>query len=118
LKSTEQDPKFVDMFEKSKKKDDLADALLHSLAFLNNVKPQLNEERRPAAIRNIKPVMPSLAQMKSGKYTQGGLKFLAKGLLISFETFETGGEQINGFYKACYKYFGTLDNAYVQLGGR
>ena len=118
LKSTEQDSKFVDMFEKSKKKDDLADALLHSLAFLNNVKPQLNEERRPAPIRNIKPVTPSLAQMKSGNYTQGGLKFLAKGLLGSFETFETGGEQINGFYKACYKYFGTLDNAYVQLGGK
>ncbi|AGE51476.1 Poxvirus A22-like protein [Paramecium bursaria Chlorella virus CviKI] len=118
LKNTEQDPKFVELFEKSKKKDDLADALLHSLAFLNNVKPQLNDDRKPAAIRNIKPVTPTLAQMKSGNYTQGGLKFLAKGLLGSFDTFETGGEQINGFYKSCFKHFGTLDNAYCQLGGR
>ncbi|AGE54848.1 Poxvirus A22-like protein [Paramecium bursaria Chlorella virus NYs1] len=118
LKSTDQDPKFVELFEKSKKKDDLADSLLTALAFLNNIKPQLNDDRKPAAIRNIKAVRPSLAQMKSGNYTQGGLKFLAKGLIGSFDTFETGGEQINGFYRSCYKHFGTLDNAFIQLGGK
>ena len=118
LKETEQDPEFVKMFESSKKKDDLADSLLHCLAFKHNVLPQLNDDRKPMAVRNIKAVRPTLAQMKNGKHTQGGLKFLAKGLLGSFDVFETGGENINGFFSSCCKHFETLDNAYNQLGGK
>ena len=118
LKETEQDEEFVKLFERSKKKDDLADALLHVLAFVHNVKPQLNDDRKPLPIRNIKPVTPTLEQMKSGKHTQGGLKFLAKGLLGSFDVFDAGSENINGFKQSCYKHFGSLDNAYVQLGGK
>ena len=118
LKMTEQDPSFVDFFEKSKKRDDLADALLHALAFLHNVKPQLSDDRKPMAIRNIRPVAPTVAHMKSGVFTQGGLKFLAKGFLGSFDAFEVGGENINGFYKSCCKHFDDVKNAYVQLGGK
>jgi hypothetical protein len=118
LRGTGQDPGIVDFFEKSKKKDDLADALLHALAFLHTIKPTLTEIRRPASVRNIKPVRPSAAQILSGKLTQGGLKFLAKGLLNSFGGFETAIKEIHGFETAAMKHFETVENAFVQLGGR
>ncbi|AGE56236.1 Poxvirus A22-like protein [Paramecium bursaria Chlorella virus NE-JV-1] len=118
VKSTEQNPAFVDFFERSKKKDDLADCLLHALAFKYNIKPFLSDARRPASVRNIKAVKPSEAQLKSGKYSQAGLKFLAKGLLGSFEAFERGVENIHGFQASASKHFDTLDNCYTQLGGR
>jgi hypothetical protein len=114
LEDTEQDPEFVEMFQNSKKKDDLADALLHALAYMNirqTLKP------RSKAERNIKPVKPSAAHIKSGKYTQGGLKFIAKNALSSFDIFQTTLEKINGACAAACKHFDTVDNAYVQLGG-
>ena len=115
LADTEQDPEFIKMFQKSKKKDDLADALLHALAYLS-IRPTLKTRSRAA--RNIKPVKPSAAHTKSGKYTQGGLKFLAKGILSSFDTFQASAENITGFCSSACKHFETLDNAYVQLGGQ
>jgi hypothetical protein len=118
LKTTEQDSSFVEFFETSKKKDDLADALLHCLAFAHNVKPTLSDKRQPASVRNIRPAKPSVAQLKSGKYSQAGLKFLAKGLLSSFDAFESGVGNIHGFCASASKHFDTLDNAYCQLGGK
>jgi hypothetical protein len=115
LADTEQDPEFVEMFQKSKKKDDLADALLHALAYLS-IRHTLKTRSR--ATRNIKPVKPSAAHTKSGKYTQGGLKFLAKGILSSFDTFQVSAENIAGFCSSACRHFDTLDNAYVQLGGQ
>ena len=115
LADTDQDPEFVEMFQKSKKKDDLADALLHALAYLS-IRPTLKARSRAA--RNIKPVKPSAAHTKSGKYTQGGLKFLAKGVLSSFDLFQASAENIAGFCSSACKHFETLDNAYVQLGGQ
>ena len=117
LKNTEQDEQFVTMFEKSKKKDDLADALLHCLAFDENIKPMMNNDRR-RAIRNIKAVKPSVANVKSKKYTQGNLKFIAKGWLASFDIFQKGGEKTDGFTESCCRHFNDLDNAYLQLGGK
>jgi hypothetical protein len=118
LKGTEQDSSIVDFFEKSKKKDDLADALLHALAFLHVIKPTIGEFRRPVSVRNIKPVRPSATQISSGKFTQGGLKFLAKGLLNSYEAFEIAIKDIHGFETAAIKHFETIENCYTQLGGR
>jgi hypothetical protein len=117
MKNTEQDEQFVTMFEKSKKKDDLADALLHCLAFDQNIKPMMNNDRRKA-IRNIKAVKPSAANTKSKKYTQGNLKFIAKGWMASFDIFQKNGENTDGFTESCTKHFNDLDNAYVQLGGK
>lgn len=117
LKDTEQDEQFVTMFEKSKKKDDLADALLHCLAFDENIKPMMNDDRRKA-IRNIKAVKPSAANTKSKKYTQGNLKFIAKTWLSSFDTFQLNGEKTDGFTESCIKHFNDLNNAYQQLGGK
>jgi len=114
LEDTEQNPEFVEMFQKSKKKDDLADALLHALAYMS-IRSSLKPRSR--AVRNIKPVKPSAAHTKSGKYTQGGLKFLAKGILSSFDTFQVSAEKINGFCSSACKHFDTLENSYVQLGG-
>jgi len=116
LKNTEQDEKFVTMFETSKKKDDLADSLLHCLAFDNNIKPTLSDVRK-RAIRNIKPVKPSVANSKSKKYSQGNLKFLAKGWLSSFDIFQMNGEKITGFTESCCRHFDNVTNAYCQLGG-
>jgi len=117
LKNTEQDEKFVTMFEKSKKKDDLADALLHCLAFDENIKPMMNDDRRKA-IRNIKAVKPSAANTKSKKYTQGNLKFIAKTWLSSFDAFQLNGEKTDGFTESCCRHFNDLNNAFLQLGGK
>ena len=114
LEDTEQDPEFVEMFQKSKKKDDLADALLHALAYMSirsTLKP------RSKAERNIKPIKPSAAHMKTGKYTQGGLKFIAKNALSSFDLFQMTLEKIDGACASACRHFDTMDNAYVQLGG-
>ena len=116
LKNTEQDEQFVTMFEKSKKKDDLADALLHCLAFDENIKPTLSDVRK-SAIRNIKPVKPSAANTKSKKYTQGNLKFLAKTWLTSFDIFQQNGEKTLGFAESCCRHFNDVENAFLQLGG-
>jgi len=116
LKDTEQDEQFVTMFEKSKKKDDLADALLHCMAFDNNIKHTLSDVRKNA-IRNIKAVKPSAVNTKSKKYTQGNLKFLAKSWLSSFDTFQMNGEKTDGFTESCCRHFNDLNNAYQQLGG-
>ncbi|AGE58980.1 Poxvirus A22-like protein [Paramecium bursaria Chlorella virus OR0704.2.2] len=118
LKTTDQDQEFIELFDKSKKKDDLADSLLHALAFIHNIKPSLKETRTPMAVRNIKPKKPMESQMKSGKFSQAGLKFLAKGLLTSFDAFETKVSDIHGFCTSASKHFETLDNAYIQLGGK
>ena len=117
MKNTEQDEQFVTMFEKSKKKDDLADALLHCLAFDNNIKHTLSDVRK-SAIRNIKAVKPSAANTKSKKYTQGNLKFLAKGWLMSFDTFQQNGENTPGFAESCCRHFDDISNAFLQLGGK
>lgn len=115
LKNTEQDGDMINLFEKSKKKDDLADALLHALAFDKNIKINLSENRNKP-IRNIKPVKPSAAHIKSGKYTQGGLKFLAKSWK-SLDVFQQNGENITGFTESCCKHFNDVSNAFLQLGG-
>jgi hypothetical protein len=117
LRNTEQDEEFVTMFDTSKKKDDLADALLHCLAFDKNIKPFLSDVRKKA-IRNIKAVKPSAANVKSKKYTQGNLKFIAKGWLASFDTFQLNGENTPGFAESCCRHFNDVDNAYLQLGGK
>lgn len=115
LKNTKQDEQFVTMFEKSKKKDDLADALLHCLAFDKNIKPTMTTDRRNP-VRNIKAVKPSAANTKSKKYTQGNLKFLAR--LSSFDIFKQNGEKMDGFTESCCRHFNDLDNSYLQLGGK
>lgn len=116
LKETGQDSTFVEMFEKSKKKDDLADALLHVLAY-KSIAPSLKNVQR-LAVRSIKPVKPSANHIKTKKYTQGGLKFLCKSLLSSFDTFQAGVEKIDGFCPSACRHFDTLENAYIQLGGK
>ena len=112
LTDTDQDPAFVYFFKTSKKKDDLADALLHCLAFLS-----VGQPAKQCPVRHIKAVRPSAAQLKSGKLTQGGLKFLCKGALSSFDTFEMNVGNIHGFCASACRHFETLSNAYVQLGG-
>jgi len=115
LNDTEQDPDFVEMFQKSKKKDDLADALLHALAYMN-IRPMLKTRSRSA--RNIKAVKPAAAHTKSGKYTQGGLKFIAKNALSSFDIFQMTLEKIDGACASACRHFETLENSYIQLGGQ
>lgn len=103
-------------FKKSKKKDDLADAYLHAAAFVKHVFPTA-----PTAVetpvRRIKPVKPCSRNVKRGAYTQGNLKYLARGVLGSFDAFEAEAETVDGFVKSCHSHFGGLREAYVQLGG-
>lgn len=107
----------ADFFKKSKKKDDLADAYLHAAAFVKHIFPTAPSVVETPA-RRIKPVKPCERNVKRNAYTQGNLKFLARGLLGSFDAFEAGAEKIDGFAKSCCSHFGGLREAYVQLGGR
>jgi hypothetical protein len=112
-----QDADTVEFFKKSKKKDDLADSYLHAAAFVKHVFPNA-PTIQDAPVRRINPVKPCERNAKRGAYTQGNLKFLAKGLLGSFDAFEAGADTIDGFAKSCYTHFGGLREAYVQLGGK
>lgn len=120
LKNAESDTETktqADFFGSSKKKDDLADAYLHAAAFVKHVFPTAPTSQT-GPVRRIKPVKPCERNISRGVYTQGNLKFLARGLLESFDAFEAGSETIRGFQKSCCTHFGGLREAYVQLGGR
>ncbi len=116
LAATTQDPSMNDTFGSSKKKDDLADACLHAMAFAHNLRGRLPDA--PAPVRRIKPTKPTEQHVVSGKYTQSGLKYLCKTLLGSRDAFASGAGNIRGFEASCVRHFGSLDNAYVQLGGK
>lgn len=110
-------PELTDFFNKSKKKDDLADAYLHAAAFVKHIFP-IAPSTAAGPVRRIKPVKPCARNVSRGVYTQGNLKFLARGMLDSFDVFEAGAEKIHGFPKSCFTHFGGLREAYVQLGGK
>lgn len=107
---------FVDLFRESKKKDDLADAFLHAAAYVRHVRETIGDDRRP--VRRIKAVSPNERNSASKRYSQGNLKFLARGWLTSRDAFEAGAERTEGFVESCRVHFGTLADAYVELGGK
>lgn len=108
-----QTPESGAQFFASKKKDDLADAFLTALAFQRSPVPV----ERPH-VRRFKPKKPTERQVASGAYSQAALKYVAKGLLGSYDAFREGTAAIHGFVKSCERHFNTLENAYVQLGGK
>lgn len=103
---------FGDFWAGSKKKDDLADAFLTALAFYQT------PPRETVYVRGFKARKPTDAQIKSGRFTQAALKHLAKGVLTSRETFEAGTRDVRGFETSAIRHFGSMANAYVQLGGQ
>ena len=116
LSGTAQSQEIRDTFEKSRKKDDLADACLHAMAFAHNLAGRLDDG--PRAARKIKPVKPTPQHVSSGKYTQAGLKHLCAKHLASRDVFDDFAQGVKGFEASCVRHFDTVDNAYVQLGGK
>lgn len=114
LATTDQDREWVEYFEASKKKDDLSDAFLHAAAFLKHAGSTVVVASRP----NIKPVKPGEVHVKTGRYTQGNLKFLSKGVMSNMDVFVAGAGNIKGFEESCVRHFGNLETAYVHLGGK
>jgi hypothetical protein len=100
-------------FWATKKKDDFADSMLHAMAFAHVVGPVRVDTS--ARVRKIKPVEPSDAHVRTGKYSQAGLKFLARGHLANVDAFVAGTTGIRGFDESCTRHFGNVAAAYVQL---
>lgn len=75
----------LEMFEKSKKKDDLADSLLQALSFKNNAlfdevnnRVNDNNEDIESIFKDTKPRKPTEKQAKSKKYSRSNLKYFIK----------------------------------------
>lgn len=73
------------LFEKSKKKDDLADALLQALSFKKNdifeevnVRVNDNNEDIDSIFKDTKPRKPTEKQAKSKKYSRSNLKYFIR----------------------------------------
>ena len=116
LAGTDQDPSVVGTFAASKKKDDLADSCLHAMAFAHDLFGRVDDDARAPA-RRVKPVAPSATHVASGRYSQGGLKHLSRKALGSREAFDEVVAKVPGFSASCVRLFGSVDEAYVQLGG-
>lgn len=71
LKDHPQDPSIHKTFETSKKKDDLADALLQAVHYCTDAPPQ--KAKDPIL---VKPRKPTEKQEQSGKYTPANLKYI------------------------------------------
>lgn len=108
------------VFDGSKKKDDLADALLHAMAYAHVVAPAKVHAGRAAGgrVRAVKAVKPTDRHVASGKYPQGALKHVAvaRKMLDDRDVFAREAAVVPGFEASCLRHFGTMDNAFVQLG--
>jgi len=74
LKDHPQDPAITRTFEGSKKKDDLADALLQAVHYCQDTSSKLKKPEAPPPM--VKPRKPTEKQTQSGKYTPANLKYL------------------------------------------
>lgn len=92
-----------EIFEKSKKKDDLADCLLQALSYCNRC-PTGNVENNICKVVARKPTP---KQERSG-YSKSNIKYLILQNKINME-------HNSKFYKSFIKFFKSLDDAYNQL---
>lgn len=96
----------VEVFKKSKKKDDLADSLLHVLAFVGSKTPSVKIEQKPAIVRARKP---TVHQEQTKRYTPANLKYL----LTRLPPDQTHSQHI---LAAATRHFGSLSACYRALG--
>lgn len=98
-------------FERSAKKDDLADSLLHGLAFAHfHCTPQpLGQAKLPA------PRRPSARQLASGKLSKSHVRHLAAAHLDSVDTLFAACEACKPLGRAVSRHFGSVEMCHKVL---
>lgn len=112
LKDTTQDARFRELFAGSKKKDDLADAALHAMAYAHHVRP-LESTRRAmaaAAAGRIKPRKPTPTQLASGRYSKPNIAHFLKGCPDAAAVRATAAKDPK-LLNSIDKHFGGVDSA-------
>lgn len=100
----ETQPHWVPIFDKHKKKDDLADSLLQSLSFINK-RPVVDPSIPPPKPKRVTPRKPTENQTRT-KYSKANLAYILK----------TGGKQDARFKKDLGRYYHTLDELKSEFG--
>lgn len=91
----------VPFFDGHKKKDDLSDSLLQSLAFIDK-RPTVNENSKP---KKASPRKPTENQIRT-KYSKANLAYIVK----------TGGKQDARFKKDLARYYTSVDELKPEFG--
>lgn len=116
LQDVPQPQPVADAFEKSQKKDDLADSLLQGMAYAHYVGP-LERARASASASVPAPRRPSARQLASGKLAKSHVVslVLSSGGLESEEALERACDEVKPLRKAIARHFGSLDYCYRAL---
>jgi hypothetical protein len=93
----ETNPEWVDQFDKSKKKDDLADTVMQALSYMS-IKPEVKE------VPKSKPRKPTENQVRT-KYSRANLAWIVK----------NEGKQDARFLKDLSKYYHNLDELVAEF---
>ena len=110
IETTNQTNEMKDKFDKSKKKDDLADTLLQALAYLGD--PVLETEDTEISNSKISARKPSAKQEKRG-YSKNNLKYFFKE--YGKEEFQNKFKTNKKIEKALLMYFDNIETAISHL---
>lgn len=101
LTETSVNQHWIPHFDKSKKKDDLADTVMQALSFINR-KPTKAETAAP---KKVNPRKPTENQTRT-KYSKANLAYIVK----------SGGKQDARFKKDLARYYRTLEELMTEFG--
>lgn len=111
-------PHLTTMFERSPKKDDLADSLLQGMAFAHYVAPLENVKAQAKRAKVPPPRKPNAKQLAAGKLAKSHVVYLVKNhpaARNSLEEFYKACDEFKPLKKAVMKHFGTADFAFKIL---
>lgn len=96
---------WVDHFNKSKKKDDLADTVLQALSYINRVAPKIKENKKKTSLNPRKPTQ----NQTNTKYSKSNLAWFIKNKTIKEL------EKDKRFLKDLKRYFKSIDELIKEV---
>lgn len=117
LKMVPQPEGVEDVFAKSQKQDDLADAALQGMAHVHFVAPLENARAQAKRARVPTPRRPSAKQLASGKLAKSHVVFLIKdkGAMGSLADLERACDEFKPLRKGVARHFGSLEYCHRVL---
>lgn len=119
LKDHPQQPHIASVFEKSKKKDDLADALLQALSYTESGNASLAKADKPAgASRPVTSRKPTEKQSRTGRYSPSNIKYLVRERLSKSVFMFVEGDPIKALKQVVetdLKLLRSIERHYVSL---
>jgi len=100
METNPQEPSILEVWNKTKKKDDLSDTLAMAVAFINN--PTAD----PTVIKEVRARKPTAKQEQKGNYSKANIKYLLQG----------GAEPTKKLEKAITKFWPNLESCRQELG--